>query len=125
MPALESVRRRSDPMEHRWGQRIPLDVPVSLWVEGRLSGRGLLRNASISGAYIETALELPVFSPVTVTFSKATAQVGTEAAVVRTDTGGLGIEWRNMACPEIVALLERTCGRRECDLRDDPAYPHA
>lgn len=125
MHALESVRRRSDPMEHRWGQRIPLEVPVSLWVEGRLSGRGLLRNASISGAFIETPLELPIFSPVTVTFSKAAAHVGAEGAVVRTDTGGLAIEWRDMACPEIVALLERTCGRRECDLRDDPAYARA
>jgi PilZ domain-containing protein len=125
MHALDSVRRRSDPMEHRWGERIPLEVPVSLWVDGRLTGRGLLRNASISGAFIETSLELPTFSPVTVTFSKAAAHVGVEGAIVRAETGGLAIEWRDMACADIVALLERTCGRRECDLRDDPAYKHA
>jgi hypothetical protein len=99
---MNAVAHHSVPTEHRWGHRFPLDVPVRLIVGGRAMGQGLLRNASISGGMIESALELPVFTNLMVKLPK-----GAELAawVVRRVPHGLGVEWRDMACAEINALL--------------------
>ena len=119
MHAIASTERISDPMEHRWGQRITVEVPVILAVGGRTRGRGLLRNASISGALIETALELPVFSNLVV----SVPNVGDLAAsIVRRAPGRFAVEWRDMACPSIVALLERVTGQRAAALVEDDAF---
>jgi len=119
MHAIASTERISDPMEHRWGQRITVEDPVILAVGGRTRGRGLLRNASISGALIETALELPVFSNLVV----SVPNVGDLAAsIVRRAPGRFAVEWRDMACPSIVALLERVTGQRAAALVEDDAF---
>jgi hypothetical protein len=92
---------------------------VKLAVGGRTLGRGLLRNASISGALIETALELSVFSNLVV----SVPNVGNLAAsIVRCAPGGFAVEWRDMACPSIVALLERVTGQRATALVEDEAF---
>jgi PilZ domain-containing protein len=113
-------------MEHRWGQRVTLEVPVRLLLAGRVLGRGILRNASISGALIETPLELPLFTNLVValpTTSELTASTQELAAcVVRRAPAGLAVEWRDMACPAIVALLERITGRRAAGLLVDAAF---
>jgi hypothetical protein len=119
MHAMKSAERLSDPMEHRWGQRITIEVPVVLAVDGRTLGRGLLRNASISGALIETALELPVFSNLVVTIPAAGDLA---ASIVRCAPGGFAVEWRDMACPSIVALLERITGLHVAALVADEAF---
>ena len=121
----ESVRTR-DVMEHRWGRRIPLEVPVRLELGGRPMGHGLLRNASISGAFIETALELPVFTNLVVvlpTSSESSPRsIELAACVVRREVAALAVEWRDMACQPIVELLEKYSGRDAASLRDDPAF---
>ena len=126
MQAISCAERHSDPMEHRWGQRVTLEVPVRLYVDGRALGRGVLRNASISGALIETSLELRPFTNLVVTMptmSEATAGSHELAAcVVRSEPGRLAVEWRDMACPAIVTLLERITGQRAAELREDPAF---
>jgi len=118
--------RTSDVMEHRWGRRIPLEVPVRLDLGGRPMGRGVLRNASISGALIETALELPVFTNLVVvlpTTSEALpGAVELAACVVRREPMTFAVEWRDMACQPIVELLEKHCGLHAASLRDDEAY---
>ena len=120
---MERVERYSDPMEHRWGQRVTLETPVKLAVAGRTLGRGVLRNVSISGALIETALELSVFSNLVVSLPAAgestPGSTDLPACVVRRALGGFAVEWRDMACPEIVALLERATGRRVAALVHD------
>jgi hypothetical protein len=119
MHAIKSTERHSDPMEHRWGQRVRLEVPVRLAVAGRAFGRGLLRNASISGALIESALELPIFSNLVVSIPS----VGDLAAsIVRCGPGMFAIEWRDMACPSIVALLERVTGLHATALLEDDVF---
>jgi hypothetical protein len=119
MQAIKSTERFSDPMEHRWGQRVTIEVPVRLEASGRMLGRGVLRNASISGALIETALELPVFSNLVVSIPS----VGDLAAsIVRCAHGRFAVEWRDMACPSIVALLERVTGKRATALIEDDAF---
>ena len=57
----------TDPASARFGERIPFELPVRLSADGRALGRGLIRNASISGALIETALELPLHTNLVVT----------------------------------------------------------
>ena len=119
--------RAPDPMEHRWGQRITLEVPVRLDVDGRPMGRGLIRDASISGAFIETALELPSFSSLVVRLVNAgnnntPAPDGLAGCMVRRVPGGFAVEWRDMECPQIVALLRRISGRATSALRGDDAF---
>ena len=126
MPAAERIERYSDPMEHRWGQRVTLEIPVTLAVAGRTLGRGVLRNASISGALIETALELPVFSNLVVSLpshgESAPRTADLHACLVRRAPAGFAVEWRDMACPSIVALLERATGRRADALVEDECF---
>ena len=98
------------PASVRFGQRVPLDVHVRLRVGSRVEGRGIIRNASISGAFIATALELPLYTELAVTLP---GRGGTthvfDARVVRVDGIGLGVEWRGMAGTDVVDLLERPC----------------
>ena len=126
MQAAERVERYTDPMEHRWGQRVTLEIPVTLAVAGRTLGRGVVRNASISGALIETALELPVFSNLVVSLpshgESAPRTADLHACLVRRAPAGFAVEWRDMACPSIVALLERATGRRAVALVEDECF---
>jgi len=123
MQAAERVERYSDPMEHRWGQRVTLEVPVRLVFAGRMLGRGVLRDVSISGALIESALELPVFANVVVALPSpgetTPGSIELHACVVRRAAGGFAVEWRDMASPAIVGLLERATGRHVATLVDD------
>ena len=89
-------------MEHRWGRRTSLWTAVRLRSEvGASDGR--VRDASASGAFVETGLRVTVGSRVEIEFR------GTwiTAFVVRTDEGGLGLEWREFAPASVVATLER------------------
>lgn len=110
-------------MEHRWGRRITVEIPVRLEFGGQPPGRGVLRNASISGGFIETSLELPVFTNLVVCLPAGTsASPELAACVLRSQPGGFAVEWRDMACAAIVELLERISGRPARGLRDDEAF---
>jgi len=95
-------------MEHRWGQRVALGLPVHLAANGD-SGAGKLRDASISGGFIETAVALPLYTNlgVVVLLGTGAAQRAVElpACVTRVARDGVGVEWRDMACPTLLALL--------------------
>jgi hypothetical protein len=126
MQVAEYTERYADPMEHRWGQRVTLEVPVRLYLDDTALGRGLLRNVSISGALIETSLDFPAFSNIVVALTgveKAGPQIHELAAsVVRRLPAAIAVEWRDMACPAVVALMERITGKRVAALCDDPAF---
>jgi hypothetical protein len=68
-----------------------------------------LANVSISGAFLETSLQLPVNANIVLEpiSSAGVALEGLKMAarVSRVDRRGLGIEWRVMATPETLALL--------------------
>ena len=106
----------SDPTSVRFGQRIPIAVKARLSIDGQPMGYGTIRNASVSGALIETELNLPLHSNLIVALSIMDGGASTvrdlEARVVRVDAEGLGIEWRDMASVDITELLARASNSR-------------
>lgn len=81
-------------MEHRFGRRFRCGTTVRLSAGGAVTGRGRLANVSLSGAYLETALELPLFATVEIAKDVERGKgVALLASVVRKDRGGVGVEW--------------------------------
>jgi hypothetical protein len=94
----------------RFGQRLPLDVPVRLRVGNRIEGTGAIRNASISGGFIATALDFPLHTEIAVLLvirGRVPTQRVLEARVVRIDATGLGVEWRESGGTDVLELLGR------------------
>ena len=108
MNAAIQAERLYDPTEIRFGGRIPLAVPVELTSGDTRRAAGTLRDLSISGALIETDLELPVFTNLVVTLPTLAGESMPRqlvACVVRQAPAGVGVEWRDMACPTLMNLL--------------------
>ena len=88
-------------------------MAAAMWVRlsssGAELGMGSIANASISGAFLETALQLPVNANITLEAisSAGVAHEGLRIAarVARVETRGLGVEWHVMATPALLALL--------------------
>lgn len=102
-------------MEHRWGERVALDCPARLWLSDGTHLEVRLRNASISGAFIDTETRVPVYTPLSVVLSAGTSPrfraIELPACVVRNTRAGLAVEWRDMAEPTLVELLREVGGR--------------
>jgi hypothetical protein len=103
----------------RFGSRVALDLAVQLRVAVRTVVAGTIRNASMSGAYIQTALALPLHTNLVVALSTRAKSTSTEhslpACVVRIEPGGVGVEWRDIACTDIMDLLERASNHPAVD----------
>lgn len=87
-------------MEHRWGARVALDRAVRISGSG-ITGSGILRNLSVSGAFIETPLPLAGLVVVRIRvpdgLNGGTAEQKAAGFVVRREPGGFGIEWCELA----------------------------
>ena len=110
-PATHGRARGSAFMEHRWGQRVALGLPVHL-AAGRTTALGILRDASISGGFIESILDPPLYTNLGVIVLVGTGEtrraVELPCSVTRRERGGFGVEWRDMACAPLLALLRET-----------------
>jgi hypothetical protein len=88
-----------------------MEVPADLTVDGRNLGRVTIRNASVSGALLETTLDLPLQSTVVLNISMPDAGNSAtrtlDARVTRIDPTGIGIEWSDMAGVDVTDLLAR------------------
>ncbi len=51
-------------MDHRWGQRVAVDLAVQLLCHPRTIAVGRLMNVSVSGAYVRTGLVPALLAPV-------------------------------------------------------------
>ena len=95
-------------MEHRWGDRVTIEVPVRISSNGA-TGSGTLRNISTSGAFIETALPLSTLTMVRIMIPRGPnagwARADVRGFVVRRDRNGVGIEWCEHAPMEAVESL--------------------
>jgi len=100
----------SQPDERRWGPRIEVDFPVRLEFSRGRSAPGRMRNASISGALIECAIELPTFAQIRVEILVAADGLREPlllpARVVRAEHPRIGVEWRDLAPQEYAKLLQ-------------------
>jgi hypothetical protein len=111
-------------MEHRCGQRIPTDVPVSLVARPAALGFGRILNVSATGAYIQTNLKLRLLTLVHLEALDSPFAAGltrrVAAYVVRHCVSGIAVEWCEEA-PEWV-LLKATESHRDSasELIHDP-----
>jgi hypothetical protein len=84
---------------------------------------GWLRDVSVSGAFVETALAVPLLTLVHLEL-KLQLPHGTEACelsgyVARHASEGIGIEWCELAPEGVVLLLSA-----ESERRPEPTIPH-
>jgi hypothetical protein len=96
-------------MEHRWGERIAVDIPVQVSVPPLIMGSGRVRNISISGAWILGRFDLPPLARAFVVFDLAAGpdrseQLPIACYIARVRPEGIGVEWRELA-PQIVSDL--------------------
>ena len=102
------------PMEHRWGERVPLDCPARRVLSDGTMVEARVLNASISGALIRTEHRIPVYTTLAVrlvipgTAGRRTLEL--PACLVRVAREGVAVEWRDMAVPTLIALLREAGG---------------
>lgn len=96
-------------MEHRWGRRIPVKIPVRLILESGESIIGETENVSFSGALIQTAGSVRLFSRLQVEVILPREIGGgverVSAHVTRKMTDCAAIEWCDFAPRGVRALL--------------------
>ncbi|MDE2349764.1 MAG: PilZ domain-containing protein [Gammaproteobacteria bacterium] len=76
-------------MEHRWGKRISVNLPVQLQTRGGIVTAGRILNISRTGALIKAQTALPVFARVDVYVNDRSMP----SYVARADGDLLGVEW--------------------------------
>jgi len=113
-------------MEHRWGERVPFDCAAQLLLQDGTSIDGRIRNASISGALIDTDTRLPAYTTLSVVLmsgqNSRRRMIELPACVVRIARGCIGVEWRDMAVPTLVALLREAGGPTAGEIARDRAF---
>ena len=85
------MNSRANALDHRWGLRFPLARKVELVRSGEHSSRGVVENASISGAFIRTDARLEVLT--TIRVRPYDTDLLLSALVIRLEPDGVGIEW--------------------------------
>lgn len=98
-------------MEHRWGERVAVRLPVELACGSAPPVAGSLENVSSSGAFVRTEGGRPPRGPVEVILPERRAARGPPARlaayVVRETDIGVGIEWREFAPRPVRELMIR------------------
>jgi hypothetical protein len=116
-------------VEHRWGSRTAIDVPVRFIVPPATIGTGRITNVSMTGAFLETCALLRPMSLLYVEMIQVPNGHGgrskrLSACVVRRTETGVGIEWCEAASKSLLYTQLRsavqlevaagpTAGRRE------------
>jgi hypothetical protein len=91
-------------MEHRWGTRVELDVAAELLTPDGVPADAAVKNASLSGAFVETSAKLPLLSRVSLNI-RAPMDEWLDACVVRVEDEGLALEWLDPGSRLVPALL--------------------
>ena len=95
-------------MEHRWGERVEVDIPVQVSVPPHALGIGRIVNISISGAWILGRFRLSPLARALVVFDLLLAgqreSLPLACYVARVQPEGIGVEWRELA-PQILSDL--------------------
>jgi len=111
-------------MEHRWGRRIVVDVPIQMAAVGNSLKSALLANLSVTGALIKADFRFRAPPRVRIVFVSSVQPqqeaLSLAAYVARHNRHGIGVEWCELASPAVTALLRAltatsTRGERKLD----------
>jgi len=91
-------------MEHRWGTRIDLDAPAEVITMDGVHGKGVVRNASLSGALAETSFRPALLSRIALRPSTPGGE-WLEGCVVRVEGDAVAIEWLDPPLHAVARLL--------------------
>jgi hypothetical protein len=91
-------------MEQRWGTRVELHAPVEMLTHDGQYMLASVKNASLSGAFVETAEQLPLYSRVALS-PLARPDRWLEGCVVRVESHGVALEWRDPGLQAVSTLL--------------------
>ena len=92
-------------MEHRWGNRLRVRKRIQLRCRHHLPVTGMLLEASLSGGFVRTSMQLNIPSRVEVDVEIGGESYTASASVVRREMGGLALEWSEFAPQAITILL--------------------
>lgn len=100
----EAMAREPTQREQRWGSRTPLNALAELITADGDFEAVRVRDASLSGAYVETQRSLPIMMRVALCPSGRAGE-WLDGIVVRSDGGGYGIEWLDPGLHPVSVLL--------------------
>jgi hypothetical protein len=100
-------------LEHRWGERVRVNIPVRVLANLPNEASGCMQNLSLSGAFIQSDSDLRLNTLIEV--SIAMPPPSTRTAVIRAHVSrklkeGVGLEWHEFA-PNIIRDLLRAALR--------------
>ena len=112
-------------MEHRWGERVGVDIPVRITGHPFTVRTGRLSNLSVSGAFIRADVDVRPLSRILVAIElphrpKSDATM-VPAFVARKLKDGIGVEWCEFKPPAINRLLQSSTARHYRHKRDGRA----
>lgn len=96
-------------IEHRWGERIRVNIPVQVSAQTSPKVGGRMKNLSLSGALMKTECELQLHALIEVSIQQPPSPSATivKAHVSRRLKEEVGIEWCEFA-PRVVKDLLRS-----------------
>jgi hypothetical protein len=106
--------RLGNGMEHRWGERVRVNIPVHVSAAAVAGFGGCMKNLSLSGALVKSACELRLHSLIEVHIelpSPSPCIAIVKAHVSRKLKEGVGIEWCEFAPTIVKDLLRSPSGR--------------
>jgi hypothetical protein len=102
--SLEPMSQVRHHMEHRWGTRVELHAPAELLTHGGQYMQASVRNASLSGAFVDVRQHLPLMSRVALS-PLARPDRWLEGCVVRVESSGVALEWLDPGLQAVSILL--------------------
>ena len=99
-------------LEHRWGERVRVNLPVHVSASALAEVDGCMKNLSLSGAFMKADCELRLHTliAVRIELSPPSSRAAVlDAYVSRKLKQGFGIEWCEFAPNIIKDLLQSTC----------------
>jgi hypothetical protein len=96
-------------MEHRWGRRIAVDIPIDVSTLGDSQARAQLANVSFTGALIKADCILRIRSRIQIALKSPTGHesevLRIAAIVTHKHAEGIGVEWCDMGSTTVTQLL--------------------
>jgi len=96
-------------LEHRWGDRVKVNIPVRVEPGDLTGANARMKNLSLSGALMTSDFDLRLNTLIEVSIAlppPSTRTAVMKAIVSRKSNGGVGIEWYDFA-PNIIRDLLR------------------